>query len=126
MTDPVAAYLSGGTRLHLQHGPIDLIIGVDGDRATASDAAKARFASVLDELVAELPDLRCQMRADTSFSGSSFVFSWTAAHLLPVSSSAKTVATELIPFFPLNHYQCKWFYVIKIDFPAAFFKILCN
>lgn len=58
MSGPAAALLSGGTRLHLQHGPIDLIIGADGARATAFDAAYARFASVLDELVAELPLLR--------------------------------------------------------------------
>ena len=55
MTGPVAAYLDGGTRLHLQHGPIDLIIGVDGARQAGFDAAIARFGSILDELVAELP-----------------------------------------------------------------------
>ena len=51
-------------RLHLQHGPIDLIIGAEGDvpnaRELALHAATQRFASVLDELVSELPDLRCE------------------------------------------------------------------
>lgn len=57
MSGPVAALLPG-QRLHLQHGPIDLIIGGDGDRATAFLAAAARFETVLDELVTELPLLR--------------------------------------------------------------------
>lgn len=52
-----AALLPGG-RLHLQHGPIDLIIGADGEREAALRAASARFETVLDELVAELPLLR--------------------------------------------------------------------
>lgn len=60
MQGPVAAYLDD--RLHLQHGPIDLIIGVDGDapdcRSAAFEAAAARFESILDELVSELPMLR--------------------------------------------------------------------
>ncbi|WIY25861.1 UPF0280 family protein [Parasedimentitalea psychrophila] len=60
---PVARILSCGTRLHLQHGPIDLVIGADGDRATAFAAAEARFATVLEELVTELPLLKSQLFA---------------------------------------------------------------
>lgn len=56
----IAARISAD-RLHLQHGPIDLIIGVDGDRETAFAAAQTRFATVLAELVAELPLLRSPM-----------------------------------------------------------------
>lgn len=55
---PIARLLPCGTRLHLQHGPIDLIIGADGQRGRAFDAAQARFATVLAELVDELPALR--------------------------------------------------------------------
>lgn len=57
---PQAARLSGG-RLHLQHGPIDLILSADGPghaRQDAFAAARVRFETVLEELVAELPDLR--------------------------------------------------------------------
>ena len=54
---PQAALLPGN-RLHLQHGPIDLIIGADGAREAAFDAARARFETVLSELVKELPLLR--------------------------------------------------------------------
>jgi ApbE superfamily uncharacterized protein (UPF0280 family) len=52
-----AAMLPGG-RLHLSHGPIDLIIGADGARDNAFRAACARFETVLQELSAELPLLR--------------------------------------------------------------------
>ncbi|MHA6344542.1 UPF0280 family protein [Roseivivax sp. CAU 1761] len=54
---PRAALLPGD-RLHLSHGPIDLVIGAEGDRARAFAAAEARFVPLLDELVAELPLLR--------------------------------------------------------------------
>jgi hypothetical protein len=62
MNGPVAALLGDGSRLHLQHGPIDLVIGVDADapggRQRGFEAAAGRFDSVLSELVAELPVLR--------------------------------------------------------------------
>jgi ApbE superfamily uncharacterized protein (UPF0280 family) len=71
MPGPLAAYLDGhqNGRLHLQHGPIDLVIGVDGalsleleayQRAHAFALAHRRFKTVLDELVAELPLLKSQ------------------------------------------------------------------
>lgn len=52
------AALLPGSRLHLSHGPIDLIIGADGAREDAFRAAFARFETVLQELTAELPLLR--------------------------------------------------------------------
>ncbi|MCV2868005.1 UPF0280 family protein [Defluviimonas sp. WL0002] len=56
---PATAARLPGNRLHLQHGPIDLVIGADGPgREAAFDAAVRRFAPLLDELVAELPLLR--------------------------------------------------------------------
>ncbi|MBX9458773.1 MAG: UPF0280 family protein [Rhizobium sp.] len=69
MTGPVASYLDGDAsgRLHLQHGPIDLVIGVDGAislehesyyRHHAYALAHRRFKTILDELVSELPLLR--------------------------------------------------------------------
>lgn len=57
-----ATLLDGGRRLHLHHGPIDLIIGVDSpgatDRQQGFAAAARRFETVLDELVGELPLLK--------------------------------------------------------------------
>lgn len=56
-----ARLLPDGRRLHLQHGPIDLILEVraaPGVVAEAHARAARRFAGLLDELVAELPCLR--------------------------------------------------------------------
>lgn len=53
--------LPDGKRLHLQHGPIDLIIegfGMPGEIARAYRQAWDRFPTVLEELVGELPLLR--------------------------------------------------------------------
>lgn len=61
---PCASILPCGTRLHLRHGPIDLIIGAQGDQAGAFRAAQARFESVLDELVKELPLLKQRFTPD--------------------------------------------------------------
>ncbi len=48
-------------RLHLNHGPIDLICQAWGPgRARAFDRAVARFDGLLEELVAELPSLRAE------------------------------------------------------------------
>jgi ApbE superfamily uncharacterized protein (UPF0280 family) len=59
---PQARALPDG-RLHLQHGPIDLILGASADPAARSRALRAatdRFATVLDELCAELAGLRAE------------------------------------------------------------------
>jgi ApbE superfamily uncharacterized protein (UPF0280 family) len=53
--------LLDGSRLHLQDGPIDLIIGAEGLDAEirrAYQAAAERFAGLLDELCGELSELR--------------------------------------------------------------------
>jgi uncharacterized protein len=57
---PAARLIAGG-RLHLQHGPIDLVIGAEGDPGEvrlAYGQAWRRFQDVLETLVAELPLLR--------------------------------------------------------------------
>ena len=62
------AHLPNG-RWHFQHGPIDIVIGAEGDAAAvqaAHEAAWARFATVLTELVAELPQLRQAVHADAT------------------------------------------------------------
>lgn len=62
---PTASLLSGGRRLHLQHGPIDLIVGADGDRHRAFAAAQDRFTTILQELMAEIALLRVQVTTNT-------------------------------------------------------------
>jgi len=60
-SSPQIALLADGRRLHLQDGPIDLIVGAKGraaDIRAAYDAAARRFTGLLDELCAELVELR--------------------------------------------------------------------
>lgn len=65
MQGPVAAILDNGERLHLQHGPIDLLIGAEGNATEARDkafAAAARcFDGLLEGLVAHLDQCRAQL-----------------------------------------------------------------
>ena len=63
---PHAAILPCGKRLHLQHGPIDLIISVDHDHDKAFKAAIVRFETVLEELASELPALRSPLNASSA------------------------------------------------------------
>lgn len=65
---PQHAFLDDG-RLHLQHGPIDLIIeafGADVEIVKAHRAAIRRFDTVLGELCSELEALRRQARRGLS------------------------------------------------------------
>ena len=58
---PQIALLPDGKRMHLQDGPIDLVIeakGREADIRAAYEAAACRFTGLLDELCAELPALR--------------------------------------------------------------------
>ena len=58
-----AVMLPDGRRLHLQDGPIDLVIGAFGEPAAVRAAyrvAAARFSTLLDELCSELPLLRAE------------------------------------------------------------------
>lgn len=59
MSGPQATVI--GRRLHLNHGPIDLIVEAFGEAEEVRAAygqATARFGTVLEELVGELPELR--------------------------------------------------------------------
>ena len=61
MRRPQIALLADGKRLHLQDGPIDLIVEANGREAdvrAAYEAAARRFTGLLDELCAELTALR--------------------------------------------------------------------
>ncbi len=63
MEAPAVQALSGD-RLHLQHGPIDVVLrawGAPSAVAEAYEAVAERFRTVLSELVAELPELRKPM-----------------------------------------------------------------
>jgi len=65
MRDPATIrLLPDGRRLHLNDGPIDLIIGADGARdeiRCGYEVAARRFVTILYELCAELPLLRSRV-----------------------------------------------------------------
>ena len=100
MTGPQAAILSGN-RLHLQHGPIDLVIGADGDRETAFAAAQNRFATILEELVTELPMLRAPVSASPQGAVARRMFNACRPHgaqvfVTPMAAVAGSVADEVL------------------------------
>lgn len=69
---PQIALLSDGRRLHLQDGPIDLIIEARGRAEAvraAYEAAAQRFTGLLDELCTELRELRTAAGPQTSLKG---------------------------------------------------------
>lgn len=58
---PLWARLRDGKRWHARHGPIDLILDVEGDEdavQAALAAARGAFVTLLADLVQELPELR--------------------------------------------------------------------
>jgi ApbE superfamily uncharacterized protein (UPF0280 family) len=104
---PQIALLPDGKRLHLQDGPIDLIIGAKGKAAeirAAYDAAAYRFTGLLDELCGELTELReaadplrCKLKGTVArrmhaavapFAGDCFI--------TPMAAVAGAVAEEIL------------------------------
>lgn len=97
----VAARLPDG-RLHLQHGPIDIVAKAFGDptavRAAYARAAE-RFSTVLGELVAELPALRSSGESVTGPVARRMVAAVTPFHpafLTPMAAVAGAVAEEVL------------------------------
>ena len=96
--------LPDGRRLHLHHGPIDLIIEVWGqNRASAYAAATERFQTILQELVDELPTLRTRVDATTAFESPiarrmQYAVTPYAAHIFvtPMAAVAGAVADEVL------------------------------
>lgn len=100
----MARRLPDGVRLHLQHGPIDLVIGADGlpgARETAFQAAEVRFQTVLTELVAELPILRRAVGEAVSGRVARRMVAATLPHaprvfVTPMAAVAGAVAEEIL------------------------------
>lgn len=103
---PQIALLSDGRRLHLQDGPIDLIVearGASGDVRAAYEAAAHRFTGLLDELCAELPELRTAAVERTSLKGvvarrmHAAVAPYAAGcFITPMAAVAGSVAEEIL------------------------------
>jgi ApbE superfamily uncharacterized protein (UPF0280 family) len=104
MTRMQAQMLPDGKRLHLQDGPIDLIVGADGapgQVARAYEVARIRFSTILDELCAELDLLR--QPTSTMPEGQVARRMWRATadlarttFLTPMAAVAGSVAEEIL------------------------------
>lgn len=106
MSGPQVAWLADGRRLHLNHGPIDLIVEAFGNPdqcATAYDRAIVRFETVLVELVDELDALRRPAgSAARRFQGpiavrmEAAVVAHYPAFITPMAAVAGAVADEML------------------------------
>ena len=104
-------------RWHLQHGPIDLVIGADGDVeavARANEAGWARFQTVLPELVSELRALRLPVRGPCPLQGVIARRMWGACRpfhsrfITPMAAVAGAVAQELIAAYARDGVRRAW------------------
>lgn len=100
---PQVAMLDDGRRLHLHHGPIDLIIEAFGDgREQAYQRAISRFETVLAELVEELPLLRLPCEMGRKFNGcvarrmQSAATGFLPIFITPMAAVAGSVADEIL------------------------------
>jgi ApbE superfamily uncharacterized protein (UPF0280 family) len=103
---PQIGWLAGG-RLHLQDGPIDLIVEARGSAAetgAAYDAAARRFIGLLDELCDELPMLRhaadparCMLQGAVARRMHAAVAPFAADQFItPMAAVAGAVAEEIL------------------------------
>jgi ApbE superfamily uncharacterized protein (UPF0280 family) len=104
---PQIAWLADGRRLHLQDGPIDLIVEAEGreaDKRTAYQAAARRFTGLLDELCEELTELRqpadperCLLEGIVARRMHEAVAPFATEHFItPMAAVAGAVAEEIL------------------------------
>ncbi|NGM46575.1 UPF0280 family protein [Rhodobacter sp. SGA-6-6] len=89
-------------RLHLQHGPIDIVAEGWGTPAAVRESyarAARRFASILGELVAELPALRAEdapLHGPVARRMAAAVAPFRPAFITPMAAVAGAVAEEVL------------------------------
>jgi hypothetical protein len=104
---PQIAWLADGKRLHLQDGPIDLIVEAEAsasDMCRAYEVAARRLTGLLDELCAELTQLRraadprrCPLTGVVARRMYRAVAPFAADHFItPMAAVAGSVAEEIL------------------------------
>ena len=104
---PQIGWLADRRRLHLQDGPIDLIVETHGSELNmraAYDAAARRFTGLLDELCDELAELRkaanpehCLLEGPVARRMHAAVAPFAADHFItPMAAVAGSVAEEIL------------------------------
>jgi uncharacterized protein len=110
------ARLSNG-RWHFQHGPIDIVIGAEGDATaveSAHESAWLRFETVLTELVGELPALRAPVRGPCTLRGVIACRMWLACRpyhskfITSMAAVAGSVAQELVGCYERDGITRAW------------------
>ncbi|MFD3190008.1 UPF0280 family protein [Sedimentitalea sp. HM32M-2] len=103
MPGPQISFLPDGRRLHLHHGPIDLIIAADGPgRAAGLARAARRFDTLLAELAAELPQLRrpvtdrCILQGRVARAMQRAALAHAHVFVTPMAAVAGAVADEIL------------------------------
>ena len=107
MNGPQAHWLADGRRLHLNHGPIDLIVeafGAADECRAAYEQAVQRFQTILIEVVRELPELRLPafFLAPRAFAGptprrmEAAVMPLAECFITPMAAVAGSVADEIL------------------------------
>lgn len=106
MTGPQVSWLPDGRRLHMNHGPIDLIVeafGAQDECLAAYRQAAARFETILVELVAELPALRApaaprprRLAGSTAQRMERAAAAFAADFITPMAAVAGAVAEEIL------------------------------
>ncbi len=106
-----------GNRWHLSHGPIDIVLGAEGEPdavARAHEVAWQRFCCVLDELVHELPTLRRPVSGTCTLRGPVARRMWhacepyKASFITPMAAVAGSVAQELIAAYEGDGIRRAW------------------
>ncbi len=105
-------------RWHLQHGPMDIILGANGSLKAvelAHERAWKRFAVLLDELVRELPLLRlpvrgsaCPVRGPVARRMWEACMPYQSSFITPMAAVAGAVAQELIACYAASGVQRAW------------------
>lgn len=104
---PQIGWLADGRRLHLQDGPIDLIVACEGgaaDMRRAYEVAERRFTGLLDELCEELTELRqaadpqrCALKGVVARRMHAAVAPFATDHFItPMAAVAGSVAEEIL------------------------------
>lgn len=111
-------HLLPDARWHFQHGPIDLVIGAEGDApalAAAHERAWQRFEQVLPELVVELPTLRQPVGTHCALQGVVARRMWQACQpfarqqfITPMAAVAGAVAQEIVAAYAVPGVRRAW------------------
>jgi len=104
-------------RWHFQHGPMDIIIGAEGDAFALKNAntqAWERFKVILQELVQELPALRLPVHGACPVNGRIAKRMWSACRpyqysfITPMAAVAGSVAQELLRYYEAPGIKRAW------------------